>query len=163
MPLWPDGFAAHSDPRPLDQFGPLRQVASARACEGMIPPSVKPSAAAVAFLTASSWAQRQAQTQTAAQSDLHHFGWERGGRVRRHCCKPGSRLLAGLGKQQGPVGWFQGRQQHAFAEVVGTSTRRMKRPTMWPVTGPSFPCRAGRRHVVSEGSPSWAIAPTLVP
>ena len=123
MPFWPNDFAAHSDPR---------QVASARACEGMIPPSVKPSAAAVAFLTASSWAQRQAQTQPAAQSDLHHFGWERGGRVRRHRCKPGSRLLAGLGKQQGTVGWFQGRQQHAFAEVVGASTRRMKLPTMWP-------------------------------
>ena len=85
---------------------------------------------------ASSWAQRQAQTQTAAQSDLHHFGCERGGRVRRHCCKPGSRLLARLGRQKGPVGWFQGRQQHAFAKVAGTSTRRMKLPTM----GEAAPC-----------------------
>ena len=39
----------------------------------------------------------------------------------------------------------------------------MKLPTVWPVTGPGFPCRAGRRHVVSEGSPSWTIAPTPVP
>ena len=146
---------AHSDPRPLDQFGPLRQVASARACEGMIPPSVKPSAAAVAFLTASSWAQRQAQTQPAAQSDLHHFGWERGGRVRRHRCKPGSRLLAGLGKQQGTVGWFQGRQQHAFAEVVGASTRRMKLPTMWPCSHRAqLPLQSRAQARCQWGSPS---------
>ena len=104
-----------SDPRLLNQ------VASARACEGMIPASLKPSSAAVAFLTASNGAQRQAQTQTAAQSDLHHIRWGRGGPVRRHCCKPGSCLsLAGLGEQDGPVGWFQ------FAEVVGKSTGRMK-------------------------------------
>ena len=127
------------------------------------PPDVKPSSAAVAFLAASGRAQGQAQTQTAAQNDLHHLGWERVGPVHRHCCQPGRRLLAGLGEQDGPVGLFQGRQRHAVADVVGTSTLRMKLPTVWPVTGPSFPCRAGRRHVVREGSPSWTIAPTIVP
>ena len=80
-------------------------------CDGAVHPHC-PLPEAVALLTASSWAQRQAQTQTAAQSDLHHFGWERGGPVRRHCCKPGSRLVAGLGNHQSPLGWFQGRQQH---------------------------------------------------
>ena len=28
----------------------------------------------------------------------------------------------------------------------------MKLPTEWPVTGPGFPCRAGRRHDVNEGA-----------
>ena len=35
--------------------------------------------------------------------------------------------------------WESSRARRASAEVVGTSTRCMKLPTMWPVTGPSIP------------------------
>ena len=55
--------------------------------------------------------------------------------------------------QARPQAW----QPHAVAQVVGSSMRRMKLPNVWPVTGPGFPRRVGRKHIVSEGSPSWAI------